>query len=138
MIALQSFPPVTIGRSAILGHNLKETLWNYENVARLERDITRDVAISNQIREMNSIGILLAVGGTDDHCVVSCGIPRQATDRDHCIEYGHVRAIGKRARLGGLADDAHLLGDRADKTLDDDGDQRLFNISTEPLFVFTG
>ena len=34
------FPPVTIGRSAILGHNLKETLWNYQNVARLERDIT--------------------------------------------------------------------------------------------------
>ena len=117
-------------------HNLKKTLRNNQNVAWLKCDIARNITISNQIREMNRISILLAIDRADDHGVISCRIPGQATDRYHRVEHRHVSAIRKRARLGGFADDSHLFGDRTDKSFHDDRDQRFFDISTESLFVF--
>src|SRR5260370_23923158 len=117
-------------------HNLKKTLRDNQNVAWLKCDIARNITISNQIREMNRIRILLAIVCADDDGVISCRIPGQATDRYHRVEHRHVSAIRKRARLGGFADDSHLFGDRTDKSFHDDRDQRLFDISTESLFVF--
>src|SRR5258708_3103314 len=136
MVAVRSISLVTISPSGTMRHNLKKTLGNNQNVAWLKCDIARNITISNQVREMNRICILLAIDRADDHGVISCRVPGQAADRYHRVEHGHVSAIGKRARLGGFADHSHLFGDRTDRGFHDDRDQRLLDISAEPLFVF--
>ena len=102
----------------------------------LKSDIAVDITISDQIVEMNGIGILLALGGTNDHGVISCRIPGKTADRDHRIEHRHIGAIRKCAGLRGFADDADLVGDRTDKAFHDDRNQRLFHILCELLLVF--
>src|SRR5271165_4971324 len=118
-------PPVTTGRSGKIRHRLKQTLRDNQDVAWLKRDIARYVTIPDQVSKMHRVSGLRAVGGADDDAVVPCRISGEPADRDHRVEHGHVRAIGKRAWLCRFADDAHLVGDRTNEARDDDGDKRL-------------
>src|SRR5215472_10438006 len=115
---------------------LEQALWNNQNIARTKGDIAVDVAISDQAVEMDRIGVLLTLGGTDEHGVVPSRISGETTDGDHRIEHRHVRTIGKRTGLGSLTDDADLVGNRTTEACDNDRDERFFDIFAEKLFVF--
>ena len=136
MVALWSMSPVTLSRSGKLRHVLKKSLWNDHDIAGLKSHVARNVTVSYQIREMNRVGILLAVNGANDNGVISCGVSGKTADGDHRIEHRHIGAIRQRTRLGSLADNTHLVGDRTDEILYDDRDQRLLDVFREPLFVF--
>src|SRR5208282_906500 len=112
-----------------------QPLRNDQNIARTESDIAVDVTISDQAAEMDRIGILLALGSTDEHGVVPCRISGKTADCDHRIEHRHIRTIWKRARLRSFTDDADLVGDRANEACYDDRDERLLDIFGEQLFV---
>src|SRR5215469_16280978 len=74
MVALWSMSPVTLSRSGKLRHVLKKSLWNDHDIAGLKSHVARNVTVSYQIREMNRVGILLAVNGANDNGVISCGV----------------------------------------------------------------
>src|SRR5271167_622508 len=84
---------------------------------------------------MDRIGILLALGSPDEHGVVPRRIPGETADRDHRIEYRHVRTIRKRPGLRSFTDDADLVRNRANEARYDDGDERFLDILAEQLFV---
>src|SRR5215472_12049431 len=128
MVALWSMSPVTLSRSGKLRHVLKKSLWNDHDIAGLKSHVARNVTVSYQIREMNRVGILLAVNGANDNGVISCGVSGKTADGDHRIEHRHIGAIRQRTRLGSLADNTHLVGDRTDEILYDDRDQRLLDV----------
>src|SRR6267142_5601218 len=72
---------------------LEQPLWNDQNVTRTESNVVFDLTISDQTVEMDRVGILLALGGTDDHAVVPGCVFGETADRDHHIEDRHVGAI---------------------------------------------
>ena len=54
---------------------LEQALWNNQNIAGTKSDIAVDISVPDQIVEMDGIGILLALGGTNEHGVIPCRIP---------------------------------------------------------------
>ena len=50
---------------------LEQPLRNDQNVTWTESNVVFDLTISDQTVEMDRIGILLALGSTDDHAVVA-------------------------------------------------------------------
>ena len=74
---------------------LEQALRNNQNVAGAKSDIAVDIAISDQVIEMDGIGILLAFGGTNEHSVVPCRISGEPPNCDHRVKNRHVRAIGE-------------------------------------------
>src|SRR6516165_6558112 len=114
---------------------LEQALRNYQNIAWAKSDIAVDVAISDQAVEMDRIGVLLALGCTDEHCVVPRSISGETTDGDQSVEHRHIRTIWERAGLRSLTDDADLVGDRTAEACYNDRDERFSDIFAEPLLV---
>ena len=68
----------------------------------------------------------------DDFGTVAGGITGQAARLDHGVDHGHALAIGHGARLGGLADDAHLLRRGADEAAHHHRDIGFDHIGPQP------
>src|SRR5215469_11385571 len=85
---------------------LEQALRNNQNIAWTKSDIAVDIPVPDQIVEMDRIGVLLALGSTNQHGVVPCRISGKTSDRDHRIEHRHVRAIRECSRLRGFTDNA--------------------------------
>src|SRR5215471_16909294 len=61
-------------------HPLKKALRDDQDIARLKRDITCDVAVPDQVSQMHRIRGLDTVRRTDDQAVVPCCISGEAAN----------------------------------------------------------
>ena len=86
-------------------------LRNHDGISRAKWHVLTDVTASHQVVEADAQVARRRAGrvAADDLGTVAGGIAGQTARLDYGIDHGHALAIGHGARLGRLADDAHLL-----------------------------